>query len=398
MKNIFETLLSYKPIITEHAEFHAPKSHGNIRAVTYSYPDIFEKKYETFAFIGFPENVKGKVPAVVLVHGGLGHAYAEWVRIWNARGYAAIAMDTEGFYPQKTDWERTDVHNRVSFVHEIPDAFKRDGLSLSPVNDAMDSMDKPYEKQWMFHAVLKVILAQNILRSFENVDKVGICGISWGSVITSIALGYDDRFDFAISIYGGGFQMQNKGFCGDNFRDANVTEEYLAEKRYKNIKTPFLFLCGDDDSAFSVDANSLSYVAVKEKNILTRFSVVHNFTHSHVDGWKPDISYFFADTVCRNAKPFPSFVTSPKGRNVNVTISGEIKSAKAYFITKPIAYAPRAEQKNKWQDEPWKAVDCVIENNILSCVLPEEAKFYFVTLESERDEIPYYISSSLAEI
>ena len=36
---------------------------------------------------------------MVLVHGGGGTAEAEWVRIWNARGYAAISMDTCGCVP-----------------------------------------------------------------------------------------------------------------------------------------------------------------------------------------------------------------------------------------------------------------------------------------------------------
>jgi hypothetical protein len=54
-----------------------------------------------FAYIGYPPNASknNKVPAVILVHGGAGTAFPQWVKIWNDKGYAAIAMDLEGRQP-----------------------------------------------------------------------------------------------------------------------------------------------------------------------------------------------------------------------------------------------------------------------------------------------------------
>ncbi len=398
MKQYLKELIDFLPVVTDHSAFHPPADFGNIRAVTYSHPRFFDKEYETFAFIGFPENVQGKIPAVVLVHGGGGHAYAEWVRIWNEKGYAAIAMDAEGFYPTEADWDKEAKAACVSFTHDIPAGFMREGLVASPVNDQMHSAAEPIEKQWMFHAVSKVILAQNILRSFDNVEKVGICGISWGSIITSIAVGYDARFDFAVSIYGGGYQLENKGFCGDDFRCANVHERYLAEKRFTDVKMPMLFLCGDDDSAFSVDANSLSYQQIADTHPLSRFSIIHNFAHNHIAAWAQEVSWLFADTVCRGEAPLVRFLENPAGREVCAAVSGEVRAAKAYYITKPIAYAPRDAGARKWQDEPWKEIPCSVENGRVECTLPEEARFYFVTLESEREGAAYYVSSPLTEI
>ena len=46
-----------------------------------------------------PQGQRGKLPAMVLVHGGAGTAFADWVRMWKRRGYAAIAMDTCGSVP-----------------------------------------------------------------------------------------------------------------------------------------------------------------------------------------------------------------------------------------------------------------------------------------------------------
>lgn len=62
---------------------------------------------KVYAYYGIPEHEEGeKVPGVVLVHGGGGTAYASWVKAWNERGYAAIAMDLGGKNPdmKRHEW------------------------------------------------------------------------------------------------------------------------------------------------------------------------------------------------------------------------------------------------------------------------------------------------------
>ena len=53
----------------------------------------------------------------------------------------------------------------------------------------------------MYNAVSQAILAHNILRADEKVDssRIGITGISWGGVITSLAIGYDTPLCFCDS-------------------------------------------------------------------------------------------------------------------------------------------------------------------------------------------------------
>ena len=73
-----------------------------IKALCYDGADYKGQKTKIFAHIGYPEMKDGeKVPAIVLVHGGGGHAFPEWIKIWNRRGFAAIAMDTTGFVPRE---------------------------------------------------------------------------------------------------------------------------------------------------------------------------------------------------------------------------------------------------------------------------------------------------------
>ncbi|MBQ7033933.1 MAG: dienelactone hydrolase family protein [Clostridia bacterium] len=396
MNEFLTALLQYTPSLREHPAYNPSSDAGEVQAVTFSLPQLFQKEYETFAYIGFPKIRKKKMPAVVLVHGGLGHAYFDWVRLWNARGYVAIAMDMEGYYPEKTDMTKIAYDGKVAFTHGAYGCFKRDGLADSSKNDAMQSMDKPLEEQWMFHSIAKGILAHNILRSFEEVEQVGICGISWGSVITSLIIGYDLRFDFAVSIYGGGYMLKNQGFCGDNFRDAKVSgDRYLAEKRFNKVKIPTLFVCGDDDAAFSIDANSLSYNAVKQGNENTRFSIVKGFKHGQNEASHQLEPFFFADSVCKDTPKLIGFKTEPKGRMVCAEVTGDVKTARAYYLEKSLQYGPRTGVTNNWPVEMCKEIPCVLHERVVTCTLPDTANCYYVTIEGEREGKPYFVSSPL---
>ncbi|MFZ2654940.1 MAG: acetylxylan esterase, partial [Victivallales bacterium] len=70
-----------------------------VKALFYEGMPYNGRRTRVFAWYGVPDNAKGKVPAMVLVHGGGGTAFADWIRLWNSRGYAAIAMDTCGGVP-----------------------------------------------------------------------------------------------------------------------------------------------------------------------------------------------------------------------------------------------------------------------------------------------------------
>ena len=49
-----------------------------------------------FAYLARPERSDGKLPAMVLVHGGGGKAFKQWAELWAKRGYVALAMDLAG--------------------------------------------------------------------------------------------------------------------------------------------------------------------------------------------------------------------------------------------------------------------------------------------------------------
>ena len=167
-----------------------PKSDG-VKAITFQGLSFRGKPTRVFAWLGVPKVKPGeKVPAMVLVHGGGGTAFDEWVRLWVDRGYAAIAMDTCGQLP---------VGNYGKWF--------RDDQGGPPGWGGFDQMAWPREDQWTCHAIADVILAHSLIRSLPEVDpeRTGVTGISWGGDLTCIVAGVDRRFKLAVPVYGCGF-------------------------------------------------------------------------------------------------------------------------------------------------------------------------------------------------
>src|SRR5438477_11375092 len=130
-----------------------PKSEG-LKAIFYDGLPFRGKPTRVFAWLGLPKIEPGqKAPGMVLVHGGGGTAFEEWVRLWTERGYAAIAMDTCGSVP---------VGAASKWVH--------DEKGGPPGWGGWDQIGWPREDQWTYHAVADAIQAHSILRSLPEVD------------------------------------------------------------------------------------------------------------------------------------------------------------------------------------------------------------------------------------
>ena len=172
-----------------------------VRAFYYEGVKYKGEPTRVFAYYGAPAGSGGdgkKVPAMVLIHGGGGSAFDRWVKLWNKRGYAAIAMDLCGCVPVGSygKWRRHE--------HGGPPGW---GASF-------EQLDSPIEDQWAWHAVSAVALAHSLIRSYPEVDaeRIGVTGISWGGYLTSIVAGVDSRFQCAIPVYGCGFLGDNSGW------------------------------------------------------------------------------------------------------------------------------------------------------------------------------------------
>ena len=281
--------LKSSPIVYA-AEGFAPT--GTIQPIFFEGLSYQGKPTRVFAWLGLPANRSSKVPGVVLVHGGGGTAFKEWVQKWNEQGFAAISLAVEG---------QTD--------ERIPEAprgapWKRHANAGPARNGIYGDSAEPLTDQWMYHAVSATILANSLLRSLPEVDatRVGVCGISWGGIITSTVVGIDPRFAFGIPIYGSGALDRAPNQYGRALKDQAVYREVWEPLlRLPRATMPLLWLTGPRDAHFPLDVQQASYRAAAGPRLI---SVPFDMKHGHPPGWSPPDSYAFAKSIVETGRPW----------------------------------------------------------------------------------------------
>lgn len=305
---------------------------GSIQAIYYRSDYNGQESY-AFAFLGIPEGVSAtdKAPAVLLVHGGGGTAYWQWVCEWVNRGYVALAMDLEGHVPKPagtSDNMPADLYTASEYT--------------APHNQNYGDASLPIEQTWMYYAVSTAIRGNSLLHSLDCVNKykIGVCGVSWGGVIASIITGYDDRFAFSVPIYcslnlaesGGG----NLTSYYKNHSEARVWDDAdgLAQ-----VKTPLLLLAMDNDP--NAYADSLSWTVEACKN--AQISLVRGWAHSHTHAFGRPEPYAFADSIVKGDKGLIK-ISKPSGASGTLTLTVPegitVKNAYIGYIGGDMSHVP----------------------------------------------------------
>ena len=245
-----------------------------------------------FARIGVPEtaSVESPVPALVLVHGGGGTAYSNWVDLWVERGYAAISIAVEG----QTDTAATEDEKEggLAVGH-----WRKHATSGPARVGAYGDVSAAIEDQWMYHAVADTVLANSFMRSLPFVDetKVGLMGISWGGVITATAMGIDERFAFAIPTYGNGRKFDIPNYFGNALGGNAVYQKVWDPVTWlSQAEMPSLWLTWRSENNFSLDSQAASY---HETPGMRHVAIVPEMGHSHGAAWNRPDSYDFADAI-----------------------------------------------------------------------------------------------------
>ncbi len=392
LNDMFAQVLKQTDIKVTYCPEFDPKDYPNIKAVWIQGPKMGASDTKFFAFIGFPKGAskQNPVPAVVLNHGGGGYAYASWVDIWNQKGYAAIAIGNTGYAPTLPGM--ADFYSNSSWTHTLTDEmFAADPRILPPDNDGMYTSTGPIDRMWMYHAVSQTILANTLLREDERVDadKVGTTGISWGGVITSIAIGYDDRFAFAIPVYGSGYLHQSLSWMKQHFNAEGTRDLWDASNRLKDVKMPVLWLAWTNDTCFSINTNSKSFDDT-ENGILT---LRMNMGHGHIEGWNPAEIYRFADSVVKGGGGLTTCKTQPAGvGNVTFTIDvpadADRVTARVFYLDEKMTYSDDSKIQQKW-----KYKSGTVSGDTVSVSVPEDAWSYYVELSTTVDGKTYITCS-----
>ena len=267
-------------------------STDKLMAIYYQALDWQGKPTKVFAWLGMPDEYNEDVPAVVLVHGGGGTAFKNWVQEWNARGYAAISIAVEGQVDRKnTNGDKSQHWERHEWAGPA-----RKGI----YHDSAQSL----QDQWMYHAVADTILANSLIRSIDGVDasRVGIMGISWGGVITSTVIGIDDRFAFAIPTYGCGDLIAAENHYGLSL-GSNETYKQVWDPmlRLERAKMPSLWFSWPQDEHFPMDQFAACYGKVAGEHMV---ALVPEMGHGHGPGWSRPEGYAFADSIVNGQGPW----------------------------------------------------------------------------------------------
>ena len=399
------------PTMHEIADLQPTGMFSGIRAVWFEGMEQGGNKTKVFAYFGMPAGASSAapVPAVVLLHGGGGHAFLTWVKKWNDAGYAALAIDHTGYFPLSVNagvdeskggvgtWDRT----------RLPAVLWEEGYVNSPDKDDMSSSAGPLYDMWMYHAVGQAILGANALRADARVatELVGVVGISWGGVIASIAIGYESRFAFAVPIYGSGYLDEAMSWMKEHFSSEETKALWLAQSRFHCVRMPILWLCWNDDCCFSVNSNSKSYLDTVKSHANTRISMVSGMKHSHTAAWIRPESYRFADWIVKGGAAMTELLVQPSFEERRLALALRVDpsatriTAKLYYITSPMTYSYHNKHgmASTFMDQIWETADLTVNGTQVTGTVPAQACGYYIEITTTVEQGEYVICSPYIE-
>ena len=354
------------PSLKKSPPFEWQNTESEVKSLIYQGLTYKEASSQVFAYYASPKEFgynEKTYPAMVLVHGGGGSAFEAWAKLWARKGYVAIAMDLAG---------RGADHAR------LPQGGPDQGHEQK-----FATIDEPLTQQWTYHAIANVLLAHSLIRSFDEVDseRIGVTGISWGGYLTCIIAGVDDRFQFAMPVYGCGFLRENSVWKESEFGKMTQSQSdrwhqlwdpstYLA-----SAEMPVFFLNGTNDFAYPMDSYAKSCALVQtEKN----YSIQLRMKHGHLF----DFPEFFvvADHYLREgtALPFVSRPTLGEGKlKASVNTKTKLHTARLHFTK-----GPHADNKDReWTTIPLKVNGTLVQGESP----PNEATAYYIDVRDERN-------------
>ena len=300
------------------------------------------KKTQVFAYIGYPKTPmpEGGYPAVLLVHGGGGTAYAYFTRLWRDQGFAVLAID---WYNTRPDNKM--IGNKEKKPYRIP-------------------LDETGLRNHIQTNVANMVLAHSLLRSLPKVnkDKTLFVGLSWGSWYGTAVTALDPRFKGAIEIY-----------CGD----INLNKKFLLNGRFVHAaKVPMYWICSTNDANVTMQTLQKSF---DDCPTIVNKSLVIKLPHSHVG---------FRFPACwRMAKHFlcgePALPKLGKVTVKDNTASVKILEKGKGIIDAKFCYTADGEEikphKRKWQTLPVEQ-----KGDVLSVTFPKGIKQGFFSVWDEK--------------
>jgi dienelactone hydrolase len=359
-----------------------------IRSLVYQNEPFEGHDTEVFAFYATPGTIRNDttddrdLPAVVLLHGGGGTAFAEWVELWAQRGYAAIAMDLCGKRPSAPKFDPET--RRVTNASETRKATARmpNGGPPEGVVNKFQAVGGDLTDDWQYHAVAAAMRAHSLIRSFPEVDanRTAVTGISWGGYLTCLVASIDSRFKAAVPVYGCGFiydgqSVQKKHV--DSLEDgqrADWIRIWDPSAWLPECRVPIFFVNGTNDIHYPLDSYLRSYDLVPGSK---QIRIQSGMRHGHIPGWVPTEIGLFIDHYLRGGVPLPS-IDGPavSKRTVTATVTAQLplKQARLNYTVDEGLLSKRI----------WKQSHASIDGQKISATIPENATIWLLTVTDSR--------------
>ncbi len=302
-------------------------------------------KAEFFAYVAMPTTPKpeGGYPGIVMVHGGGGTAYPQYVKRWTDYGFAVIALDWYNRRP-------TPVPGKVPGESNVP----RKELEGGTRNDLQAN-------------VANMVLCNSLLRTWPDVnpDKIVLVGLSWGSWYGAMVTSVDKRLKGIVEIYCGDIRLKDARLINGRFLHA--------------AKVPMYWVASTHDQ--NVTLESLT-AAFNECPTTVTKSFVIKLPHSHVG--------FLFDSCPRMARHFmdpdkvPSLPVLGKPAVKDGVVSAEIKSVGLGMGKALLCYScsSKEEKRHLWK---WESMPADVNGNVISAKIPEGVTQCFLSVYEEQN-------------
>ncbi len=373
---------------SEIPQFRIEDPAAKIQTLIYEGEQVDGQPTEVFSFYASPKTLGQSdgdetYPGIVLIHGGGGTAFADWVWMWANRGYAAIAMDLGGRRPPAPQFD--DAGQLKPYAGHQRDT--RVGLATGGIADGhsekFDSIGGEIDDDWPYHAVANVMRAHTLIRSLAEVDadRTAVTGISWGGYTTCLAASHDDRFRAAVPVYGCGFLHEGESVqkpaidhLGDR-RAAWVTA-YDPGSHLAKCTVPTLWVNGTHDVHYVLDSYAKSYALVQGPRTVR---IEPRMSHGHAAGWDPPEIQIFIDSILKGTTPLATVGNIQISDNTTVTVPFQSETK---IVQAMLHYTTESGLRSK---RSWKKVACEIgDATVTAAGLPPEANTWLVTLTDER--------------
>ena len=210
-------------------------------------------------------------------------------------------------------------------------------------------------------------------------------GISWGGWLTCIVAGLDERFMFAVPVYGCGFLDDDSYWksriskMGDNGR--KWIQQWDPSKYLPDAKMPMLWVAGTNDFAYPLDSLQKSYrLSPGERTVCIRLRMVHG--HGPPGEGPQEILTFANSIVSGGPKLCRVLEQGRDKRTVWTTYTSSGKLAHAELL-----YTAKAD--GPWKEREWDVVPADIDATTHRVIakLPANAKVYVLNLIDELGQI-----------